>query len=167
MMSTEPPALPVPRGLLRLFFRSPIVLYRLGLGGLGLGGLTGERILLTTVGRRSGKPRRAAVDVMRHDAATDTYYVLSVYGERSDWYRNLRANPSLRAQVGWRRFAARATILSESDAGQVFVEYARRHPRYVRAIMRVVGFKSGWSDEALRALGPQMRLVAIQPEPRR
>ena len=79
----------------------------LGLGGLGLGGLTGERILLTTVGRRSGKPRRAAVDVMRHDAATDTYYVLSVWGERSDWFRNLRANPSLGAQVGWRRFAAK------------------------------------------------------------
>lgn len=166
-MSTEPPALAPPRGLLRLFFRSPILLYRLGLGGLSLGGLTGERILLTTVGRRSGKPRRAAVDVMRHDAATDTYYVLSVWGERSDWYRNLRANPSLRAQVGWRRFAAKATILPESDAGQMIVEYARRHPRYARVMMRVVGLKGEWSDETLRALGPQMRVVAIQREPGR
>ena len=164
-MSTDLPALPPPRGLLRLFFRSPILLYRLGLGGLGLGGLTGERILLTTVGRRSGKRRQAAVDVMRHDAATDTYYVLSAYGERSDWYRNLRAQPSLQAQVGWRRFAAKATILPESDAGQMFVEYARRHPRYVRAIMRLVGFKGEWSDDTLRALGPQMRVVAIRREP--
>ena len=32
------------------------------------------------------------------------------------------------------------------------------------AIMRVVGFKGEWSDETLRALGPQMRVVAIQPE---
>jgi deazaflavin-dependent oxidoreductase (nitroreductase family) len=140
------------------------MLYRLGLGGLGLGGLTGERIMLTMVGRRSGKPRRAVVDVMSHDTAGDTYYVLSVYGERSDWYRNLQANPALRAQVGWRRFAAKATILPESDAGQMMVEYARRHPRYTRAIMRVVGLKGDWSEETLRAVGAQMRVVAIQAE---
>lgn len=166
-MNPEPPTLAPPRGLLRLFFRSPILVYRLGLGGIGLGGLTGKRIMLTTVGRKSGKPRRAVVDVMRHDAATGTYYVISAWGERSDWYRNLLANPSLRAQVGWRSFAAKATVLSESHAGQMMIEYARRHPTYTRAIMRLLGFKGGSSDdeEAMRTLGPQMRVVAIQPEP--
>jgi deazaflavin-dependent oxidoreductase (nitroreductase family) len=167
-MSGEPLALPPVRGLLRLFFRSPLLLYRLGLGGLGLGGLTGKRIMLTTVGRKSGKRRRAAVDIIRHDADSDTYYVISVWGERSDWYRNLLVNPSLRAQVGWRSFTARATPLPDSDAGEMMAEYAHRHPMYTRAILRLIGFKPGPSgdEEALRALGPQMRVVAIQPEPR-
>lgn len=142
----------------RLFFRAPIMLYRIGLGGL-----TPMQLLLTTVGRKTGRRRQAVVDVLRHDADTDTYYVASAYGARSDWYRNLEANPTLRAQVRWRKFPARATILPKEEAEELLLEYWRRHRLYSRATMRMVGLKAA-SEEEVRAAAAQMRAVAIQPE---
>lgn len=50
--------MPYPKGLLKLLFKSPILLYRLGLG-LFVGRLF---MVLTTIGRKSGKPRRTGCD---------------------------------------------------------------------------------------------------------
>jgi deazaflavin-dependent oxidoreductase (nitroreductase family) len=142
----------------RVFFRAPIMLYRIGLGGL-----MPMQLLLTTVGRKSGRPRQAVVDVLRHDAATDAYYVVSAYGARSDWYRNLQANPAVRVQVRWRRFAARATILLQEEAEELLLDYWRRHRLYSRVTMRMVGLKAA-TEEDVRAAAGQLRVVAIQPE---
>ena len=95
-----------PGMLLRWLYRTPVVLYRIGLGGLMLG-----QVMLTTVGRKSGQPRRAVVDLLKHDAATDTYYVVSAYGGGSDWYRNLEANPAVEVHARGRKFSARAATL--------------------------------------------------------
>jgi len=142
----------------RLFFRAPIMLYRIGLGGL-----MPMQLLLTTVGRKSGQPRQAVVDVLRHDAATDTYYVVSAYGAQSDWYRNLQANPTVRAQVRWRRFPARATALPEEEGEAVLLDYWRRHRLYARVTMRLVGVKAA-NEEDVRAAAGQLRVVAMRPE---
>jgi hypothetical protein len=50
-----------PGALLRWFFRAPVMLYRIGLGRLMFG-----QVMLTTVGRKSGQPRRAVVDLLKH-----------------------------------------------------------------------------------------------------
>ena len=144
--------------LLRWFFRAPVVLYRIGLGGL-----MPMQLLLTTVGRKSGQPRRAVVDVLGHDAATDTYYVTSVYGAHADWYRNLQANPAVRVQVRWRRFRAQATSLPREEAEEVLLDFWRRHRLYSRIMFRLVGLKLT-TEEEVRTVGEQMRVVAIQPE---
>lgn len=142
----------------RLFFRAPIMLYRIGLGGL-----MPMQLLLTTVGRKSGQPRQAVVDVLRHDAATDTYYVASAYGAHSDWYRNLQANPAVCVQVRRRKFPARATTLPQEEAEQVLLDHWRHHRLYSRAALRLVGLKAA-SEEEVRAAAGQMRVVAIEPE---
>lgn len=144
--------------LLRWFFRAPLVLYRIGLGGL-----MPLQLLLTTVGRKSGRPRQAVVDVLRHDAATDTYYVVSAYGARSDWYRNLQANPTVRVQVRWRKFSARAATLPKEEAEEVLLDHWGRHRLYSRATMRLVGVKAANEDEVRAAVG-KLRVVAIRPE---
>jgi deazaflavin-dependent oxidoreductase (nitroreductase family) len=149
---------PRPGRLFRLFARAPIMLYRIGLGGL-----MPMQLLLTTVGRKSGRPRQAVVDVLRHDAATDTYYVVSAYGARSDWYRNLQANPAVRVQVRWRKFPARAATLPKEEAEEVLLDHWRRHRLYSRVTLRLVGLKAT-SEEEVRAAAGQLRVVAIQPE---
>lgn len=147
-----------PGGLLRLFFRAPVVLYRIGLGGL-----MPMQLLLTTVGRKSGQPRQAVVDVLRHDAATDTYYVASAYGAQADWYRNLQANPAVAVQVRRRKFPGRVTILPKEEGERILLDYWRRHRLYSRATLRLVGLKAASEDE-VRAAAGQMRVVVIQPE---
>jgi deazaflavin-dependent oxidoreductase (nitroreductase family) len=144
--------------LLRWFFRAPVALYRMGLGGL-----MPMQLMLTTSGRKSGQPRRAVVDVLQHDRATDTYYVVSAYGERSDWYRNLQANPAVRVQVRWRKFSARATTLSEKEAEEFLLDFWRGHRFYARTMLRLIGLKADTEGE-VRAAATEMRVVAIQPE---
>lgn len=50
--------MPYPKGLLKLLFKTPILLYRLGLGVL-VGRLF---MVMTTTGRKSGQPRRTAIE---------------------------------------------------------------------------------------------------------
>ncbi|MFN3308074.1 MAG: hypothetical protein ACK44E_02605 [Anaerolineales bacterium] len=50
--------LPYPKGLVKLLFKTPILLYRLGLGVL-VGRLF---MVLTTTGRKSGVARRTAIE---------------------------------------------------------------------------------------------------------
>lgn len=147
-----------PGALLRWFFRAPVVLYRVGLGGL-----MPMQLMLTTTGRRSGQPRRAVVDVLKHDRATDTYYVVSAYGGRSDWYRNLQANPTVQVQVRWRKFSGRASTLPEKEAEEFLLDFWRGHRTYARTMFRLVGVKVDTEEEA-RAAIEELRVVAIQPE---
>ena len=147
-----------PGALLRWFFRAPVMLYRIGLGRLMFG-----QVMLTTVGRKSGQPRRAVVDLLKHDAATDTYYVVSAYGGGSDWYRNLEANPAVKVQARGRRFSARAATLPPDEAEEVLLDYWRRHRLYVRTMFRLIGLKAATEEEARVAAG-ELRVVAIRPE---
>jgi deazaflavin-dependent oxidoreductase (nitroreductase family) len=144
--------------LLRWFYRAPVMLYRIGLGRLMLG-----QVMLTMVGRKSGQPRRAVVDLLKHDAATDTYYVVSAYGGGSDWYRNLEANPAVKVQTRGRKFSARAATLPPDEAEEVLLDYWRRHRLYARTMLRLVELRVRTEEEA-RAAAAEMRVVAIRPE---
>ena len=62
-------------------------------------------LLLTTTGRRSGLPRRTVLTFQQLDGR---YLVLAGMGTRSDWYRNLLAQPNVEVRIGARRFAATA-----------------------------------------------------------
>ena len=121
------------------------------------------QVMLTTVGRKSGQPRRAVVDVLKHDAATDTYYVVSAYGGGSDWYRNLKANPAVKAQARGRKFSASAATLPPDEAEEVLVDFWQRHRLYVRTMFRLIGLKAGTEEEAREATG-EMKVVVLRPE---
>ncbi len=146
-----------PGRLLRWFYRAPVLLFDIGLGGLMLG-----QLRLTTAGRRSGRPRRAVVDVLGHDATTDTYYVVSAYGGRSDWYRNLQADPKVLVQVRRREFSALTETLPREEAEPLFLDFCHRHRLYVRTMFRLIGINVD-TDEDARAAAAEMKVVAIRP----
>jgi deazaflavin-dependent oxidoreductase (nitroreductase family) len=151
-----------PCALLKVFFKIPLVVHKLGFGGWER--LIGAQwMLITTIGRRSGKPRQAMVDVLLHNGQTDTYYILSAYGSRADWVRNIQANPHFEAQVGRRKFTARASTLSSEDAGAMLVEFYRLKPAYTRAVMNAAGMKFNDEDD-LRAIGGRLLLLAVNPQ---
>jgi deazaflavin-dependent oxidoreductase (nitroreductase family) len=76
----------------RQVFKTPIVLWRLGLGPL-VGQIF---MILTTTGRTSGLPRRTAVEYHVWHGKT---YIYSGWGERSQWYKNLLADPRVTIQT--------------------------------------------------------------------
>lgn len=121
------------------------------------------QMLLTTVGRKTGKPRRVVVDILEHDETEDVYYINAAFGSLSDWYLNIMANPSAHAQVGRRKFVAQATILPSKEAGDALVRFVHRHPHYVRVMMHVIGVKAGFSEEEIHCLALQMPVIAVKP----
>jgi deazaflavin-dependent oxidoreductase (nitroreductase family) len=82
--------------------------------------------LLTVTGRRTGKKRRRPIRAVGDGA---TYYGVAILGERSDWLRNLRANPRAQARIGTR---TRPVAMREiSDAS----ERARAEELYVQSVL--------------------------------
>jgi F420H(2)-dependent quinone reductase len=84
---------PARRGLGWLWWvsRWSLPLYRLRLGWL-----LGHRfMLITNVGRRSGKTRRTCVMVLRFDARSGEAFV-AAGSPRADWYQNIHPRPRWR-----------------------------------------------------------------------
>ena len=72
--------------------------------------------LLETTGRRTGQPRRTPVCDGRDG---ETFWLIAQRGRRSDWIRNIEANPRVRVKVAaWPRTrwqAGTAHILHDDD----------------------------------------------------
>lgn len=130
-MATTPPGDLVGRLLhTRWLVRAPIWLYRTGLGFL----LGHRRLLLEHIGRKSGARRYVVLEVVERPTP-DEYVIVSGFGERSQWYRNVIANPNVRVSTGCRRNArARATPLTREMADAALDRYATQHPRAWRRL---------------------------------
>jgi deazaflavin-dependent oxidoreductase (nitroreductase family) len=138
-----------PKGIRRLLFRAPILLYRLHLGWV-----LGHRfVLLTHTGRVSGQRRQVVLEVVEYDSAEDTLYVASGFGARAQWYRNIQARPRVTVQIGQRSTPAVATPLPPTQSGTALVEYMRRHRYLARRLMRFCGYEVDGSDEDYFAVG--------------
>ena len=79
-------------------------------------------VLLTTRGRRTGLPREVLLPCVR---TPDTVVVYSTYGERSDWIRNLRKDPSVTVTAAGHTLAGRAEIVDDAARRQAI---AADHP---------------------------------------
>lgn len=148
-----------PQGLARLAWRAPIWFYRLGLGGL----LGSRFLLLNHVGRKTGKPRQAVLEVVQHDQESRAYVVASGFGEKSDWYLNVMANPEVTIQVGVKRLAARAQRLSLPQAIEIMLEYNRRHPTALRTLAGILGYRTDGSEADVRYLSGVIPLLVFTP----
>lgn len=151
-----------PNAIQKFFFNIPVWFHKIGFGGWER--LIGAQwMLITTTGRKSGKPRETMLDVMDYNAATDTYYIEAAYGSRADWVRNIESNPRFQAQVRRRKFFAHLTSLSSGEAGEMMVNFYRTKPAYTRSIMAMVGMKFE-GEEELRKIASKLTLFAVHPE---
>lgn len=109
----------------RALMRAPIWLYRARLGFL----FGSRTLMLEHTGRKSGARRYVVLEVVSRPAP-GTFVVSSGFGERSQWFRNLIANPRVRVSIaghGPRVATARRLPADEADAA--LADYASRHPR--------------------------------------
>jgi deazaflavin-dependent oxidoreductase (nitroreductase family) len=91
-------------------------------------------VLLTTTGRKSGLPREVLLPCERW---ADALLVISTYGTRSDWIRNIRRDPRVRVTcAGW-VLEAVAQIVDDPDARRALVS---AHPFFVPAPFALLNF---------------------------
>ena len=88
--------------------------------------------LLETTGRVSGLPRRTPVGGRR---AGGSFWLVSEFGERSQYIRNIQADPRVRVRVRGRWHTGTAQLLPDDDP----VARLRTLPRFNGVAVRAFG----------------------------
>ena len=96
--------------------------------GIALPGI----VILETIGRRSGQPRRTPVGKA---VDGDTLWIVAEHGHRAAYVRNIKSDPRVRVKVGrrWRTGSARALPDDDPLARQ------RAMPRSNARVVRMMG----------------------------
>ena len=88
--------------------------------------------LLTTTGRKSGQDRTVAIPYFRREGKLLT--IASYGGNKVNpaWYVNLRANPSVRYQIGGQVRTGTARTTTGEERQRLWDSVAYEHPRFKR-----------------------------------
>lgn len=100
------------------------------------GGVIGHRLgplpnlLLTTIGRRSARPRTTILTYIADGG--QLALIASNFGSRTppQWYRNLEARPSATVQLKRRRWPVRARPATEAERTRLWAAALTIWPRY-------------------------------------
>jgi deazaflavin-dependent oxidoreductase (nitroreductase family) len=68
--------------------------------------------LLETTGRKSGEPRRTPVGGSR---VGDQFWLVSEFGEKSQYVKNIKANPNVRVRLSGRWHTGTAHLVPDDD----------------------------------------------------
>ncbi|MEW2268203.1 nitroreductase/quinone reductase family protein [Streptomyces sp. NPDC047868] len=87
--------------------------------------------LLETTGRKSGLPRRTPVGGRR---VGQEFWIVSEYGDKSQYVRNIQANPTVRVRDKGRWHHGTAHLLHDDDARTRLKSLPRANSAAVRAV---------------------------------
>ena len=98
----------------RILFKIPLIVWRLGFGGyLSSPARGGSKMLvLTTRGRKSGLPRHTMLSYILSEGEE---YVASGWGTRSDWTKNILADPLVTVQARGRIYSAKIRRVTDLE----------------------------------------------------
>lgn len=119
-------------------------------------------MLLTHIGRRSGRVRRTILAVLRFDHQTKEIMAISAWSA-SDWYLNIQASPALEVETGRTRYVPQQRTLSPEEIATLFDAYREKHPIFSRIVCQIPGWKWNSSHEEFLELAKALRGVAFRP----
>jgi len=144
-----------PRGIRSIPWRLPILLYRAGLGWI----LGSRFLLLRHKGRKSGKVRAAVLEIIHSLPDASSYFVVSGFGTRSDWYQNILQDSCVEIQVGRKRFPAQAKQLDPPDGAALLTAYAQKNPGSLQALSKIMGYEIEFSPQGIRNFGLKIPVI--------
>jgi deazaflavin-dependent oxidoreductase (nitroreductase family) len=123
--------------LVKKLARSPLLLWRIGFGPV----IGRVFLVLTHLGRKSGKVRRTALEYRIHDGRI---YVFSAW-PRSDWFQNILAQPRVTVQTSRGAFGALARPL-QSSADYIGLYQMLEHAPVMRPLLEELGMANNLND---------------------
>ncbi len=150
-----------PGSLFRWIFKLPILFNKLGLSSF----IPKNVLILTTIGRKTGKKRLTPLG-FGYDPLENGYVVASGWEGRTDWFRNLMANPNVHVQMRNLEFNCRAEILPLEKRVFQINEYNQRNPFAKRLWSHVFGDTFEDTPEGLSKIAEKMPTVVFRPEER-
>lgn len=109
-------------------------IYRRSGGLIGSRVVAGRSLLLTTTGRRSGKPRTTALIYLKDGERLVVVGSNGGSDHSPSWFLNLQADPNVMVQIGRNRFSARALTVSPEERERLW-PLVNRHNMGVAPIM--------------------------------
>jgi deazaflavin-dependent oxidoreductase (nitroreductase family) len=128
-------------GFMRWMFRSPMIVWRLGLGRL-FGHIF---VLITTWGRKSGKPRRVLTEYL---PLKGKLYAPCAFGSKADWYKNIMADPHVTVQT-WQgpETMVASRVTDDDELRALYHGFMRRAGPMMRWYLNSVGIDPDDPDE--------------------
>ncbi len=118
-------------------------------------------VVLVHRGRRTGRVYRTPVEAIVEDPHRGEIVVSPMWGESSDWYRNVLAGGLVEARLRgeghrfeWRR-------LSEQERRQALSTYRQEHPVYSRVLLRMLTSLHGLAGDPFEAVAGALPMVAL------
>jgi hypothetical protein len=103
--------------------------------------VTGHRgLLLIPREHKSGLLRETLLEMTLYNPATGESIVLSAWGEKADWYRNMEVTPALEARSASECCVPEQRLLVLEENHAVLAGYRRRHPLAFRVFVKAFGF---------------------------
>lgn len=93
--------------------------------------LVPAQTLLETTGRKSGEPRRTPVGGRLEPGR---FWLVSEFGDRSQYVRNIKADPRVRVRVRGRWYSGTAHLMPEDDTNARLAALPRMNSAAVRAM---------------------------------
>lgn len=151
---------PKPKGLLKLFYKFPTNFFKWHLGWI-----FGHRFLMIThIGRKSGKRYQTVLEVIRYTPATQEYIIISGYGSNSDWFKNITKTPIVDVQVKNKHFTPKQKILSAEETFQIFDAYRVKHPFAFKEIIWGMRYPYDGTTESLRSICNFIHGISLKPQ---
>ena len=141
-----------------MLMRMPLRAYRHDAGWM----LGHTFVEFTHVGRRTGQPHDAVAMVLRYDQVLRETVICAAWAE-TDWYRNLRAGPAAKVQLGRDSYTPEHRFLTEEEAFDVTVQFRRKHPHRMRLITKIFGWGDLRDDDAVREFVRAHPFIAFKP----
>ena len=142
---------------LNKYFMVP--LFRLGLGPFFGNPFSGYIMVLKIIGRKTGKLRYAPVNYAIHAGKV---YCVAGFGHRSDWFRNLQANPVIEAILPGGSIAGNATEITELAFKTSLIRKILQNAGFAGFFEGYNPFRISEADLARKTAG--MPLICIQPD---
>jgi deazaflavin-dependent oxidoreductase (nitroreductase family) len=130
----------------------------------GMGKVVGRMmLLLTTTGRKSGNPHTVCV---QYEMMDGKYYIGAGFGEKCDWYKNLKVNPRVTIEVGSRKFNGTAEVLAGEEKIADFMTYRlKKSPLMVGLILKMDGCSFRPDRAELLEYSRRIGVAVVTPNP--
>ena len=151
-----------PRGVLKVLLASPLILSKLHLTGL----LGNRFVIITHLGRKTGRVYRTTVEVVRFEPTARAWTVAAAWGSPPAWYLNISARPALAIEAAGHRFPnPDQQTLHPSEAARALGEYVAKHRIAGPVIARLLGWPSLASCGSIETITSVVPLVRFSIRP--
>jgi hypothetical protein len=105
------------------------------------------------------------VTPLQYEEIDGIIYVGSARGEKSDWYRNILADPRVEVRVKSSRLVGKAEAITDVERVVDFLEIRlERSPRMMGNLFRIVGLPREPTRAQLERYAANRTLIMIRPQ---